>query len=176
MKRFLALAALICLTVSLTAAPASAKKKYSKVKGHVVKVEQQLKTANGGVYDRLTIRTRNGEQMQLNLGQGGACEGCFQAGDQIRARVNAADGSGGAQTVQSAQVRRNGEKVGYTNSNGKMMKSSGNGQAGAGGGDRVRGRQHEPGSGDCPGCASGQRGGAGQSSGGGGGGRGRGGG
>ena len=172
MKRFLAVAALVCLTGSLAAAPALAKKKYSKVKGHVIKVEQQVKTANGGEFDRLTVRTRNGDQMQLNLGQGGACEGCFQAGDQIRARVNAADGSGGAATVQSANVRRNGEMVGYTNSNGQMVKNSGNGQGGAGSGDRVRGREHAPGSGDCPGCASGQGGGAGQSSGGGGRGRG----
>lgn len=172
MKQFLAMAVLVTLTGLLAAAPASAKKQYSKVKGHVVKVEQQVRTANGGEYDRLTIRTRNGEELQLHLGRGGACEGCFQAGDQIRARVQSTDGSGGPRGIQSMRVRRDGQMHGYTNAGGRMVQDSSRGRAGAGGGDRVRDRVHEPGSAGCSGCGSGQRVGGGQRSGGGGGGHG----
>ena len=165
MKRFLAVGALALLVASLAATPAAAKKSYSRVKGHVIKVEQHVRTANGGEFDRLTIRTRNGDEMQLHLGQGGACEGCFQQGDRIRAKVQAGDGTGGGARVQSMKVRRGGEQYGYVNAGGKMVQGgSGNGR----GGDRLRARSHEPGSGRCPGCASGQGGGAGRRSGGGG--------
>ena len=173
MKRFVTVTALTLLIGGLVVTPSLAKKGYAKVKGEVVKVEQHVRNANGGEFDRLTIRTRQGREMQLNLGRGGACEGCFQQGDRIRARISA-DGSGGQQSVQSMKVRRGGEMYGFTNAGGKVVKSWSNGAGGAGGGgDRARDRIHEPGSGDCPGCGAGRPGGAGQGSGGGrGGGRG----
>lgn len=171
MKKFLAVTTMVLFTASLAVAPAWAGRKHSKVKGHVVKVEQQVKAANGGESDRLTIRTRSGEQLNLDLGKGGACEGCYQVGDQVRARVKASEGSGGGQGVQSMQVRRDGRMFGYTNDNGMMVQSSNQGHAGSGNGDRVRDRTHEPGSAGCTGTGSGQRGGAGGQSGGGGGGR-----
>ena len=170
MKRFLAIGAIALLTVALLTTPAEAGKKYSKVKGHVIQVEERVRTANGGEFDRLTIRTRNGEEMRLHLGQGGACEGCYQVGDRVRARVHAGDSSGGARGVESIRVRRGGEMRGYVNADGRMVpqRSSRSG-GGAGNGDRLRDRQHEPGSGGCPGCGSGQRGGGGRRPGGGGG-------
>jgi hypothetical protein len=164
MKRFVAIGALFFLVTALVVTPAAAKRAYSKVKGHVVKVEQHVRTANGGEYDRLTIRTRNGDEMQLRLGEGGACEGCYQEGDRIRARIRADDGGGGPMAVQSMKVRRNGEMYGYVNADGKMVRA-----ADGNGGQRMRSRAHEPGSGSCPGCNSGQRGGG--RGGGGGGGR-----
>lgn len=150
MKKHLAMATTVLLTASLATAPAWAKKEYKKVKGQVVKVEQHVRTANGGESDRLTIRTRQGQQLHLNLGEGGACEGCYQAGDQIRARVRAEDGSGGPQGVQSMQVRRGGQRFSYANVNGKMVGTSNGGQ-GTGQGDRIRDRDrtNDP---DCTGC------------------------
>lgn len=176
MKRFSVVGALALLLFALMAASAVAGKQYSKVKGHVVKVEQHVRTANGGEYDRLTIRTRQGEMMQLHLGQGGACDGCFQQGDRVRARVAAGDGSNGPRGVQSMKVRRGNEMYGYVNANGKMVQHHGGHGLGTGSGDRVRDRIHEPGSGDCPGCSAGHRSGAGGRAGGGPGGGGRGGG
>lgn len=164
MKRFSAIGALAFLAVALLATPAVAgkQKEYSKVKGEVIKVEQQVKTANGGEFDRLTIRTRQGEEMQLHLGRDGACDGCFQQGDRIRARVQSADGTGSGYQVQSMKVRRGGEMYGYVNAGGQLVQERGGRGTGGGNGDRVRDRIHEPGSGDCPGCGAGQRGGAGQ--------------
>lgn len=165
MKRILTVAMAVALTALLAVAPAEAKKKYSKVKGQVVKVEQRVMTANGGEHDRLTIRTRNGEQIQLNLGKGGACDGCYRAGDQVRARIHSTGEPGAPREFKSMEIRRDGKPFGRTNANGEMTRSSGNGQASTG--DRVRDRVHEPGSAGCPGCDSGQRGGAGQRTGGG---------
>ena len=171
MRRFLASGALVLLVSALVATPASAGGRYSKVKGHVIKVEQRVNTANGGEYDRLTIRTRQGEEMQLHLGQGGACDGCFQEGDRIRARVGAADGSGGPREVRSMKVRRGGEMHGYVHANGTMVRERSGPGGGGGGGVRLRSRTHEPGSGSCAGRGTGQRGGgAGRRAGGGGGG------
>ena len=109
MKRLLAVGSLAFLVVSLVATPAAAGEKYKKVKGHVIKVEQHVRTQNGGESDRLTIRTRQGEEMQLHLGEGGACEGCFQEGDLVRARVRASEGAGSGHEVKSMKVRRGGE-------------------------------------------------------------------
>jgi hypothetical protein len=167
MKRFFTIATVVLLTASLAAAPAVAGKPYSKVKGQVVQVEQHVRTQNGGEFDRLTIRTRNGEQLHLSLGQGGACDGCFQAGDMVRARVHAAAGPDGAPAVQWMRVQRNGEMVGYTNSGGRMVRDTGRGLQ-AGGGDQIRDRVHRPDAGAAGGGGRGRSGG-GRSGGGGGG-------
>ena len=123
MKRFLAIGATALLAVAPLTTAAEAGKKYGKVKGHVIQVEERVRTANGGELDRLTIRTRNGEELRLNLGQGGACEGCYQVGDRIRAKVHAGDGSGAGLGVRSAKVKRAGEMRGYVNAGGKMVPS-----------------------------------------------------
>ena len=54
----------------------------------------------GGEYDRLTIRTRQGEEMRLHLGEGGACDGCFQVGDRVRARLQGRVEEGAQQGAQ----------------------------------------------------------------------------
>ncbi|MEJ2084827.1 MAG: hypothetical protein P8Y44_04015, partial [Acidobacteriota bacterium] len=82
-----------------------------KVKGEVVQVGQQVQTQNGGTYDVVTVRTRQGEQVQLRLGPAGSCDGCVQQGDRIQARVRSG-GAAGAQ-VRQMKVRRNGEMVSY---------------------------------------------------------------
>ncbi|MCP4200658.1 MAG: hypothetical protein GY769_01830 [bacterium] len=153
------------LTTLLAVAPAAAKKKYSKVKGQVVTVEQRVMTTNGGEHDRLTIRTRDGEQIRLNLGKGGACEGCYRAGDQVRARIHSTGEPGAPREFKSMEIRRDGKSFGRTNANGEMIRNSGKGRPSAG--DRVRDRVHEPGSAGCSGCDSGRHGGAGQGTGGG---------
>lgn len=173
MKKLLFGTTIALIAGALWVTPASAGR-FGKVKGEVVRVEQQVRTQNGAGYDRLTIRTRSGEQMQLNLGAGGACDGCFQVGDQVRAKLGSGQGADGQQ-VRSMQVRRDGNMFGYTSQDGTMTRSSGKGRyaegqgdgSGSGSSDRMRQRIRQPGSGDCPGCGSGKVGGGGQRSGGG---------
>ena len=173
MKRLLAVTTALLVAALLIGSPATAKKKYSKVKGEVVRVEQQVRTSNGGQTDHLMIRTRNGEHLRLNLGEGGACDGCFRAGDRVQARVHASDGQGGGRQIRSMQVRRNNEMFGYTRQGGRMVGNPDGRGRGAGNGAHVRDRDRlrDPASG-CAGCG-GPRGGSGHR---GGGGRGRGGG
>lgn len=134
MRTFLIGTSIAALGLILMAPAAQAGQQYRKVKGEVIKVEQHVRTQNGGEFDRLTIRTRQGEEMQLNLGKGGACEGCFEAGDRVRARVQSSDGSGGAHGVQSLQVRRGGEMFSYANQGGALTRGSGKGHGRGGGG------------------------------------------
>jgi hypothetical protein len=161
MKRLLAIATALLVTVLLIGSPAAAKQQYAKVKGEVVRVEQQVRTSNGGEVDHLMVRTRNGEQLRLNLGAGGACEGCFRAGDRVQARVGAGSASGNGRQVQSMQVRRNREMFSYQRHDGRMVGRDGHGGHGGGAGHQMRDRDRlrDPSSG-CAACG-GARGGAG---------------
>ena len=153
MKRLLAIATVLLVTGLLIGPPAAAKKQYAKVKGEVVRVEQQVRTANGGEADHLMIRTRNGEELRLNLGAGGACEGCFRAGDRVQARVGAAAGDGNGRQVHSMQVRRNHEMFGYSRQGGRMVGGPGSGnKAGRGLHVRDRDRLRDPAGGSESSC------------------------
>jgi len=135
----------------LAVAPAGAKRAYQKVKGEVVRVEQQLRTENGGEYDRLTIRTRQGEELQLRLGEGGACEGCFQEGDRIRARIQirAGEGSQGDCEIQSMKVKREQHMFKFQEQNGRLVRLGQHGGRGAQAGAQSgrEGSNRKPGSG-----------------------------
>ena len=154
MRRVFTVTAIALAAAALAAMPALAKRQYTKVKGEVVRVEEQVRTANGGEFDRLTIRTRNQELIHLDLGPGGACEGCFQAGDPIRARVQANGGPGEAMNVQSLRVRHGGRQLHFVNDGGRMVPGGRGGRPGVGVHDRDRDRDriHAPG----PGGSSGQ--------------------
>jgi hypothetical protein len=147
------LAALMLLMVSQ---PARADKGFKKIKGEVVKVEQQVQAANGGVYDRLTIRTRQGEQLQLKLN--GGCDGCYQVGDQVRAKVQGGFGPEAERQVKTMQVRRNGQMLSLGESGGKTVRrqgrlGDGSGAGGAGqGGDRSQSRLRD--GSKCAGCGA----------------------
>ena len=91
MRKTLAAVLTISLVAMLAAAPASAKRAAQTVKGHVIKVEQHVRTQNGGEYDRLTIRTRQGEEMRLHLGEGaelGYCSFCEGVGEGVGVEVD----------------------------------------------------------------------------------------
>lgn len=149
MKRVLTIAALGLTIGTLAAMPAWAWGNYSKVKGEVVMVETQVRLANGAEFDRLTIKTRNQEMIHLDLGPGGACEGCFQAGDLVRARVRTSTGAGGAMQVQSLRLRHGDQQFHYLNDGGKMVPGGPGGRGGRSGvgihdRDRDRDRVHAP--------------------------------
>lgn len=101
----------LVMAFALVIAPAWAGKNAQTIQGYVIKVEQQVSTQNDGQFDQLRIRTRQGEEMQLKLGQAGSCQGCVQVGDRIRAQVMM--GGNGEAQIQSMQVRRNREMYGY---------------------------------------------------------------
>ena len=162
MRRTMALLAV----VALTSLPAVAMRTgASRVKGQIIRVEQQVRTANGADYTRLTVRTRQGEEMQLRVGTPGACEDCYRVGDRVRARLG---GGSGEREVRRMKVRRGGEQFALSNCEGRMTRQGPGPRAGDG---RERGvRQRDQGragrSADCAG--PGGRGGAGGGRGGGG--------
>ena len=122
MKRTLVALLAFSLAGMLATAAASAERAYQKVKGEVIKVEQHVRTRNGGEYDRLTIRTRQGEEMRLRLGEGGACEGCFQEGDRIRARIRAGEGPEADCQVRFMKLRREGRMFAFREEGGRMVR------------------------------------------------------
>jgi len=139
LKKTLAMAGVLGLVAALTAIPADAGKGSGKgggkVKGHVIKVEQQTRTGNDGESTQLTIRTRNGDQMRLNLGDG--CQGCVKVGDQVQARLQGKQGPNGVGQAQSIKVRRGGEMFSlHNNGSGNMIRQQGRFGDGSGAGQQ----------------------------------------
>jgi hypothetical protein len=144
------LLALACLIPSV---PAWAQQSYKKVQGEVIQFQQQQQTRNQDEFDHLMIRTRQGEEMRLRLGQAGQCADCVQVGDQIRARVM--QGSGGqAGQIQSMKVKRDGQMYGYKNQGGQMVETQQRLRDGSGAG-RQRGNNQGTGNGNCQGSGQG---------------------
>jgi hypothetical protein len=153
----------LVLGLSMASVPAGARQDETTVKGEVIQVQQRARTENDGELDHLRIRTRQGEEMRLQLGKAGTCEGCVQAGDQIKARVR--QGTDGAPAkVQSMQVRRQGALYSYRYQNGELVQNQARPRAqdgsGVGNHNAMRQRQqiHTAGSGSCAGGGAGNRG------------------
>jgi hypothetical protein len=167
LKKSLAVVTALGLTAALAASPAMAGKgpgnAGGKVKGQVVEVEQQQATGNAGELTRLTIRTRNGEQLRLHLGEPGACQNCVQVGDRIRARLGGEPGPNGARQVRSMKVRRNGEMFRLaSDGNGNLVRQQsrfGDGTSEGADKNRVRTRLGDGSQGKVKGSRSGQGGG-----------------
>lgn len=158
MKRQLTtLSSAILLTLSTTL-PAVASSDETTIKGEVIQVQQRVRTANDGEFDQLRIRTRQGEEMQLQLGKSGSCPGCVEVGDRIRARVRGA-GEGQLGQVQSMKVRRNGSMQSYRVQNGELTgdRTRLRSRDGSGGGNKGR-QRGQGGNGNCRGNGGGQRG------------------
>lgn len=158
-----ALTITLVLGLSIASALAGARQDETTVKGEVIQVQQRVRTENDGVLDQLRIRTRQGEEMQLQLGRIVACQDCVQAGDRIKARVRR-EADGAPAQVQSMQVRRQGAIYDYRNQNGELVQIQARTRAqngsGVGNGDAIRQRQriHPAGSGNCNGNGAGNRG------------------
>ena len=139
-----------------------------RIEGEVVQIMQQ--TGNAGELDTLMIRTRQGEQMHLALGEAGTSEGRVQVGDRVSARLSGGESTEQGYRVQSMKVRRTGETLQYRDASGQMLQTRTRSREHAGDGtgpatqtqSRTRARIHEPGTGNCPyGGGSGRRGGGG---------------
>jgi hypothetical protein len=183
LKKALTVVTTLGLVAAFAASPAMAGKgpgnAGGKVKGEVIKVEQQQRTGNAGELTQLTIRTRNGEQLRLHLGEAGACQNCVQVGDRIQARLQGQQGPNGMRQVQSMKVRRNGEmfRLG-SDGNGNLVRQQsrfGDGPSAGADKNRVRTRledgSHGKGKGSRAGQGGANAGGGGHGGGGGGGGR-----
>lgn len=174
MKRAAKTMTLMILVALYTTLPLSAQESTQKVRGEVIQLQQQQQTQNEGEFDHFTIRTRQGEEMQLRLSRAGQCADCVQVGDQVRARVM--QGSGGqAGQVQSMKVKRNGEMSSYKNQGGQMVGTQQRLRDGSGAGHQ-RGNNKGTGNGNCQGGGQGGGNRGGRGGGGGGGGNGGGGG
>ena len=119
MKKQLALGiSTVVLTFSATL-PITAGPDEATVKGEVVQVQQRVRTENDGSVDQLEVRTRQGQELRLQMGKADSCPGCVQVGDQIRARVRTGS-DGQASQVRSMKVRRDGSMRSYRFQNGEL--------------------------------------------------------
>jgi len=151
-----------------------------KIKGEVIQVMQQTRTGTGnaGEFDSVMIRTRQGEQMRLVLGEAGSNQGQIQAGDQVRVRLSAGGPTEDGYRVQTMNVRQTGQSFQYRDASGEMLQTQtrSRGQNGSGTATgtqsqtRTRDRTHQPATGSSgANCRGGGGGGGGGNSGGGGG-------
>jgi hypothetical protein len=160
-------AALVGLLAALTIPCTAAAEPLEEVRGEVVEVLQQ--TRNGGEFDALRIRTRQGEEMRLLLGDAGSAAG-LQAGDRVRARLMAGDPWDQGYPVRSMRVRRTGQTLQFRDASGNPVRDRSHvrdrSRDGSGSGSswqlRSRSRMHEPGTGACPRGATGRAGGGGR--------------
>jgi hypothetical protein len=95
----------------------------STIQGEVAQVHENVRTRNGGEFDELTVRTRQGEQMRLRLGRAGGCPDCVRAGDRVRARVMANGPDDGALDVREMKVRRTGETHRFRDESGGLVQT-----------------------------------------------------
>ena len=168
MKRAAKTMTLMILAALYSTLALFARENTQKVRGEVIQLQQQQQTQNQDDFDHLMIRTRQGEEMRLRLGQAGQCADCVRVGDQIRARVMQGAGNQAGQ-IQSMKVKRNGQMYGYKNEGGQRVGTQQRLRDGSGAGHQ-RGNNKGTGNGNCQG--GGQRGGnRGGGRGGGGGGR-----
>lgn len=161
MKKQLAIGISSLLLIVVTTLPSTASQSETTIKGEVVQVQQQIRTENDGAFDQLRVRTRQGQEMRLQLGKAGNCPGCVQVGDQIRARVRSgADGQ--AAQVQSMKVRREGSMYSYRFQNGELAQNPARMRArdgsGAGRSNREQWQRGSGGNGNCRGNGGGSRG------------------
>ena len=161
-------AVLAVLLMALGAPSIAAGDAPDKIEGEVVQLMQQ--TGNAGELDTLMIRTRQGEQMRLALGEAGTSEGRVQVGDRVSASLASGEPIEQGYRVRSMKVRRTGETLQYRDASGQMLQTQTRSRIHAGDGtgpatqtqSRTRARIHEPGTGNCPyGGGSGRRGGGG---------------
>jgi len=121
MRKAVLLVTFLALAAAPTAEPAEAGAGVRKVKGHVIRVERQVRTDNFGSCDHLTIRTRQGDEMRLQLGAATRCPDCYRIGDRIRARIHSQTGSGSEYRIQRMQLRREGRVYDFTFEGDRMV-------------------------------------------------------
>lgn len=153
MKRVAKTMALMILAALYSTLALSAQENTQKVRGEVIQLQQQQQTQNQDQFDHLMIRTRQGEEMRLRLGQAGQCADCVRVGDQIRARVMQKSGGQAAQ-IQSMKVKRNGSMTSYKNQGGQMVGIQQRLRDGSGAGHQ-RGNNQGTGNGNCQGGGQG---------------------
>lgn len=94
----------------------------TRVEGEVVRVMEQARVGEPDALDSIMIRTREGVRMRLLLGEPGSCQGCVQAGDQVRVRLmkrNASTEDG--YLVRSMKVERSRQGVRFRNASGELV-------------------------------------------------------
>ncbi len=135
-------------------------------KGEVIAVHQQIRTANGGTFTELTLRTRQQQEMRLRLGPEAAAAYGVAVGDAIRVRLMAGGPQDGAYLVRTMKNQRTGQLDTLRTLDGDLLQTRDQKRLRDGTGDgtpdriRQRDRVHEPGTGG--GNGGGRRGGGGR--------------
>ncbi|UCF66964.1 MAG: hypothetical protein JSV80_14430 [Acidobacteriota bacterium] len=57
------------------------------IEGEVVQVKNRVRTHNQGEFHQIRVRTQQGQEIPLMLGQAGSCQNCVNEGDQVRVRT-----------------------------------------------------------------------------------------
>jgi hypothetical protein len=129
------LAVLLPAAASALARPAGSDGEV--VEGTVVQIRNRVQTGNEGELQQITVRTRQGEMVQLMLGDPEACPGeCLMVGDQVRARIatrtrtrshrqvgSPEEAGGEPARVRSLKVRRTGQEIALRNAAGELIRA-----------------------------------------------------
>lgn len=135
------------------------------IEGEVVAVQQR--TGNGGEEREITVRTRDQQEMKLQLGPAGEGAPEYRKGDQVRAQIQAgpagqAGGGEGSYQVRTMTNMRTGQQESFGEDTALQKQTRQRKRDGTGDQQRTRSRDriHEPGTGNCPrGSNAGTRGG-----------------
>jgi hypothetical protein len=127
---------------ALLALPAMAQSQT--VSGEVIQIEQKVRTQNEGELQQITVRTRQGEQVRLNLGEAGWCDDCVHVGDRVRVRTMRRDSgtAGEPLRVRSMRNETTGQKLRVRDRSGDLVQMKDR--------DRARLRLRDGSCGDCP--------------------------
>ena len=119
-----AVALLTLVAASAATAQASSRGEDSRsVSGQVVQVRQSTATANEGALTEIKVRTRQQQELWLQLGPASVYGHRYQVGDRIRARVRA-ENKGDVELVQSIQNLRTREKKQVRSGDGALIPES----------------------------------------------------
>ena len=81
----------------------------NEIRGEIVEVGRYAATDGSSEFDRVTVRTREGETRELLLGEPGSCPDCVMLGDRVRARLMTGGPTDGPRQVRHMRVHRTGE-------------------------------------------------------------------
>ena len=94
-----------------------------EIRGEIVEVGRYAATDGSSEFDRVTVRTREGETRELLLGEPGSCPDCVMPGDQVRARLMTGGPMDGPRQVRHMRVHRTGEDLTFRDRTGAMVQT-----------------------------------------------------
>lgn len=93
----------------------------TSIQGQVLEVREQAQMQGGTHCTEMLVRTQQGDQMRVRLGEAGTCPGCVMQGDQVRLNLMSGGPVDGAYQAQSMKVRRTGNNYMIRNQQGDLI-------------------------------------------------------